>query len=63
MTSMKNDELCPCASGKPFGECCGPFLDGTRKAATAAELMRARYSAYAVGNVDFLFASSGPEVR
>ena len=63
MTRMKNDELCPCASGKPFGECCGPILDGSRKAATAAELMRARYSAYAVCNVDFLYASSGPEVR
>ena len=37
---MKNDELCPCASGKPFGECCGPILDGSRKAATAAELGR-----------------------
>ena len=63
MTRMKNDELCPCASGKPFGECCGPILDGSRKAATAAELMCARYSAYAVCNVDFLYASSGPEVR
>ena len=60
---MKNDELCPCASGKAFGECCGPILSGARKAATAVELMRARYSAYAVGNVEFLFESSGPEVR
>ena len=60
---MKNDELCPCASGKTFGECCGPILNGDRKAATAVELMRARYSAYAVGNVEFLFESSGPEVR
>ena len=60
---MKNDELCPCASGKPYGECCGPIIDGKTKAATAVELMRARYSAYAVENVDFLFSSSGPEVR
>jgi len=63
MPAMKNDELCPCASGKTFGECCGPILDGSRKAATAAELMRARFSAYAVCDVDFLFNSSGPEVR
>ena len=60
---MKNEELCPCSSGKTFGECCGPVLAGERKAATAAELMRARYSAYAVCDVDFLFRSSGPEVR
>ena len=60
---MKNNELCPCASGKTYGECCGPILGGERKADTAVELMRARYSAYAVGNVEFLYASSGPEAR
>ncbi len=60
---MKNDELCPCHSGKNFGECCGPVLSGMRKADTAAELMRARYSAYAVCDVDFLYKSSGPQVR
>ena len=57
---MKNDELCPCASGKTFGQCCGPILNGEHKAETAVDLMRARYSAYAVGDVKFLFASSGP---
>jgi len=60
---MKNEELCPCASGKTFGECCGPILNGDKKAETAAELMRARYSAYAVGDVKFLYNSSGPEVQ
>ena len=60
---MKNDELCPCRSGKTFGECCGPVLSGARKPETAAELMRARYSAYAVCDVDFLYNSSGEAVR
>ena len=26
---MKNEELCPCKSGKTFGECCGPIIAGT----------------------------------
>ena len=60
---MKNEELCPCSSGKTFGECCGPVLSGEKKAETAAQLMRARYSAYAVCDTDFLFKSSGEEVR
>ena len=60
---MKNEEKCPCSSGKSFGECCAPVLNGTRRAATAVELMRARYSAYAVCNIDFLYKSSGPEVQ
>ena len=60
---MNNTDPCLCRSGKTYGECCGPVLAGERKAATAAELMRARYSAYAVGDVKFLYESSGPEVR
>ena len=60
---MKAADPCPCRSGKSFGECCGPVLAGECKAATAVELMRARYSAYAVGDVKFLYESSGPEVR
>ena len=60
---MKTSDNCPCASGKPYGECCGPIIGGERKAATASELMRARYSAYAVGDVKFLYNSSGPEVQ
>ena len=63
MLTMENDALCPCASGKTFGQCCGPILNGTKKAKTAADLMRARYSAYAVGDVKFLYASSGPQAR
>ena len=60
---MNSEELCPCASGKKFGECCEPIIARKRVAATAEELMRARYTAYAVCDVKFLFDSSGPEVR
>ena len=60
---MENNELCPCASGKTFGECCGPILSGKKKAETAVEVMRARYSAYAVCDTGFLYRSSGDEVR
>ncbi len=45
---------CPCTSGRPRSACCGPQLDGTGKAATAEQLMRARYSAFAEGNIGFI---------
>ena len=51
---MKNEDICPCKSGKTFGECCGPIIAGTAKAETAEALMRARYSSYATGDIDFL---------
>lgn len=51
---MNGNEKCPCGSGKTFDECCAPVLAGTKKAATAEALMRARYTAYVVGAIDFI---------
>jgi SEC-C motif domain protein len=45
---------CLCGSEKSFSECCEPFLNGTSNAPTAEALMRARYSAYATANIDFI---------
>lgn len=39
---------CPCCSGKPFKQCCAPFLSGTNPK-TVKQLMRSRYSAFALG--------------
>lgn len=38
-----------CGSNKQFVQCCQPLLDNIRSAATPEELMRSRYSAYALG--------------
>ena len=56
-------DLCYCGSGKPYIECCEPLLSGKAQPKTAAELMRSRYCAYAVGAVDYLFRTSGPKVQ
>lgn len=40
---------CPCTSGKTYNVCCGPLLNGSRIAATPTQLMRSRYSAFALG--------------
>ncbi|UQN06018.1 YchJ family protein [Deinococcus sp. QL22] len=45
---------CPCGSGRSYGACCGPAHDGSRPPATPEALMRARYTAYALGNVPFV---------
>jgi SEC-C motif-containing protein len=39
-----------CCSNKPFDKCCGRFLSGEQSAKTPEQLMRSRYSAYALGN-------------
>ena len=60
---MKNEDTCPCNSGKTFGECCGPVIAGTAKAETAEALMRARYSSYVTGDIDFLKTSATKAVQ
>ena len=54
---------CHCGSGRPFAECCQPILLDERLAATAEDLMRARYTAYVIDRIDFLGASLHPEHR
>lgn len=40
---------CVCGKSKPFAECCERFLSGQHHAKTAEQLMRSRFSAYALG--------------
>jgi len=48
---------CPCGTGTPYADCCGPVIDGTRPAETAEAAMRARYTAFTRVDVDFLMAT------
>jgi SEC-C motif-containing protein len=50
-------DSCPCGSGRDFSECCGPYINGKAKPATAEALMRSRYSAYARGAVDYIIGT------
>jgi SEC-C motif-containing protein len=42
--------LCVCGTNKSFEDCCGRFLNDGQQAKTPEQLMRSRYSAYALGN-------------
>ena len=54
---------CYCCSDRKFEDCCKPFILGNRKPATAEELMRSRYSAYATAAVEYILRSTHPSVR
>ena len=60
---MNKEEKCPCGSGRSYGECCAPVLDGSAKPETAEALMRARYTAYVTEHVQFLKDSTVKAVR
>jgi SEC-C motif domain protein len=53
---------CPCGSGQAFERCCRRFHKG-ESPPTAEALMRARYSAYACGEIDFLVATGADPDR
>ena len=48
-------KTCFCGSDQPYSRCCGPIIKGTVKAISAEKLMRSRYSAYVMAEVDYLF--------
>ena len=62
-TALDRAAACPCGSGKSYGACCAPCPeDGVWPEAPEA-LMRARYTAYALGRYEFLVESTLPEAR
>lgn len=45
---------CPCGSDRPYAQCCQPLHQGSTFAQTAEQLMRSRYSAFALGLTDYI---------
>ena len=45
---------CPCGSQINYVDCCGLYHVGTQAAPTPEKLMRSRYSAYALANIDYI---------
>lgn len=62
-----NNSICPCrvteAEPKPLAACCGPYVEGAKPAPTAEALMRSRYTAYVLGEIDYLQDTLSPEQR
>lgn len=54
--------LCPCGSERDYDDCCGPLIAGT-PASTAEALVRARYTAFVKGALDYVERTHAPEVR
>jgi len=55
--------MCPCLSGNGYDACCGRMHRSQALAATAEQLMRSRYSAFALGNAPYLLRSWHPATR
>ncbi len=54
---------CPCGSSRNYRDCCEPAIEGVQPARTAEQLMRSRYSAFALGMCDYLIETTHPDKR
>lgn len=52
--------MCPCGSGRELAACCGALHAGGFPGSPEA-LMRSRWSAYALGEVDYILATTHPD--
>lgn len=62
-TILMETSTCPCGSTKNLALCCLPVIREQRSAKTAEELLRARYSAFTIGEIDFLLNSHHSKTR
>lgn len=53
-------ELCLCGSRKAYQYCCLMYLSAKKQPETAEKLMRSRYTAFCLGNVDYLISTLAP---
>ncbi|MGL4175096.1 MAG: YchJ family metal-binding protein [Dermatophilaceae bacterium] len=63
---LVDERPCPCGGGRDgasLGACCGPVVRGERHAATVEQLMRSRYTAYAVADGHHLYRTWHPRTR
>ena len=63
MTRDVRSDSCPCGSTRKFKHCCAPLLAGERRADSAQQLMRSRYTAYVMRDASYLRATWHPDTR
>jgi SEC-C motif-containing protein len=54
---------CPCGSEIDLSQCCLPVIQGKQEAPTAEKLLRARYTAFTRGDVDFILETHHSRTR
>lgn len=55
--------FCPCGSSLNYKDCCGAIIEGVIPASTAEKLMRSRYTAFTLGNAEYLMKSWHSKTR
>lgn len=51
---LDNKASCPCCSGQTYQQCCGQFLSTKAFPRTPLALMRSRYTAHVINDIDYI---------
>ena len=54
---------CYCGSQKDYDNCCWPFLTGRARPENPEQLMRSRYSAFCIKDIDYLISTHHPSMQ
>jgi SEC-C motif-containing protein len=54
---------CPCNPQKDYKSCCEPFISGEKNPVTPEELMRSRYSAFALKQMKYVEDTTDPQTK
>lgn len=52
---------CPCGAARTYAKCCNRYISGDKLPPIAEALMRSRYTAYCVGDIDYVLATWAPQ--
>lgn len=55
--------LCPCGSSNKYKQCCEPLIIKSKLAQSPEQLMRSRYSAYAINQVNYIYNTYSSESK
>ncbi len=61
--TLSDDQICPCQSGETFGACCKSYITGDALPETPEQLMRSRYSAYVLADLEYIEQTTQKDVR
>lgn len=56
-------QLCPCGTGKVYGDCCGPLHRGDKLCLTMTDVLRSRYTAFSWRNIGYVMATTHESSR
>jgi SEC-C motif-containing protein len=63
MSKTSTISACPCGSGKKFDDCCGIFIEGTQQPETPEQLMRSRYTAFVMQDMEYVQKTTDPQTK